>query len=146
MLSRSEEPFEQSLNKGRASYRHLRYYVVLTSSLCSSMPDSVKLPTNQLYRDIFLRTLSHASSGGSDSGELLSRPGRYPSTQCHNLDDCLVRFGVKIESTCSITTSGNTHATAFGQAGLPASLELPQNRLLASIWLLSSEECCHAKL
>jgi alpha-beta hydrolase superfamily lysophospholipase len=33
------------------------------------MPEPVKLPTNQLYCNIFLRTLSHASSLGADSGE-----------------------------------------------------------------------------
>jgi pimeloyl-ACP methyl ester carboxylesterase len=50
---------------------HAFFILIISIELYSplEMSDSVKLPPNPLYRNIFLRTISHASSLGADLGE-----------------------------------------------------------------------------
>ena len=68
------------------------------------MSDSVRLPTDPLYCNFFLRTLSLASSLGAGSGECFRALLKSESTQPNSLDDSSDGLGIEFEGTCSITT------------------------------------------
>ena len=67
------------------------------------MSDSVRLPTDPLYCNVFLRTLSLPSLGAG-SGECFRALLKSESTQPNSLDDSSDRLGMEFEGTCSITT------------------------------------------